>query len=41
MNRCMAGTPCLTCGVAGTSYTYTLTAVGPGMVSNTIGPFVP
>ena len=27
--------------VAGTSYTYTVTAVGPGTVSNTIGPFVP
>jgi hypothetical protein len=27
--------------VAGTSYTYTVTAVGPQTVSNTLGPFVP
>ena len=27
--------------VAGTSYTYTVTANGPGTVSNTLGPFVP
>jgi streptogramin lyase len=27
--------------VVGTSYTYTVTAVGPGAVSNAIGPFMP
>lgn len=27
--------------VVGTSYTYTVKAIGPGTVSNTIGPFVP
>ena len=26
--------------VAGTTYTYTVTAVGPQTVSNTIGPFL-